>query len=286
MPKVWLENSSGEIIQLTGNESVYQLFQVDGTNPPMANVNLALTAGKDGATFNSSKLNTRTLVLYVKINGNREQNRLRLNNFARVKEWCKVRYANNSLDVYIEGIVETVEYTPFTMREMAQISIICPDPYFKSMDEILADSSNTLPKFTFPFTIEEDDPVVISELMDSEGIIINNTSDATTGALISITFNSGASSVELRNTTTGADIKLTYTFQTGDIVEINTNTGSKTIKLIRGGVVSNLMSAFDKGGTFPQLASGVNRFDYLVDNTAPAGQIDIQFRYHNVYRGL
>lgn len=286
MPKCSIENEAGEVLDLTGNENIYQLFNVDGTNPPLANVNLAVAAGKDGATFNSSKLNTRNVVLYIKINGNREENRQRLNNAARVKEWCRVRYSNNTRSVYIDGIVESVNYTPFTMRQVAQVSILCPDPYWKGVDEILGDSSNTVPRFTFPFTIEENEPVIISELMDDEGIIVNNTSDAETGALITIRFNENAASVELRNETTGDAIKLTYTFLAGDIVEISTVTGNKTIKLIRGGVVSNLMSAYNRGGTFPQLAPGVNRFGYLVDDEAPEGQIEIVFRYHNVYRGL
>ena len=286
MPNCSIQNSAGDVLVLTGNEPIYQLYNVSGTNPPLANINMAVASGKDGATFNSSKLNTRNLVLNVKINGNVEQNRLRLNNFARSKEWVRVYYSNNSLDVYIDGLVEAVEYTPFSRRVAAQISIVCPDPYFKSIDEVIADSSNVLPKFTFPFSIDEDEPVVIAELMDTEGVVINNTSDATTGALISIRFNSSASSVELKNITTGDSLKLVHSFQTDDIVEISTVTGEKYIKLIRNGVVSNLMSAYVRGGQFPQLASGVNRFDYLVDNTAPAGQIDIQFRYHNVYRGL
>ena len=286
MFKAKLENVNGDIITLTGNESVYQCYRIDGTNPPTANINTAQAAGKDGAVFNSSKLNMRNIVIYVKINGNAEANRLNLYNFARTKEWCRFYYENGSRNVSIDGYVESVAVSPFSMREIMQISILCPEPYFKGVDEILSDSSNVSPMFTFPFSIDADDPVVISELLSSEGIVISNTSDATTGAIIYLVFNSSASSVEIKNTTTGDDFKLVYSFQSGDIVEVNTNDGEKSIKLVRSGVVSNLMSAFQRGGTFPKLYSGVNIFDYLVDNATPTGQVDISFRYHNVYRGV
>ena len=157
-------------------------------------------------------------------------------------------------------------------------------PYFSSIDEILADSENVSAGFTFPFSIET--PVVISEILEGTGIVIYNDSEASAGAVINIRFIDDAQSIRLRNTNTGADFELDYSFLAGDVVMVDTNIGQKSINLIRGGTVTNLFSALVPGSTFPVLNAGANSFEYLVDDADPDGQVEIQFRFRNVYRGV
>lgn len=279
-----IENSNGEVLTLSGNEPVYQIIDITGLNPPKAQINTSTIVGLDGAVFNSSKLETRNIVLTIKINGDVEANRQQLYNYFRTKSWCKFYYSNQNRDVSIEGYVESVECNLFTNNETAQISIICPYPYFKSLSEILQTLSHTNALFTFPFTIELGSPVVISEYTTG-GINVYNSS-ADTGAIIEIDFSNSASSIELKNTTTGDDLVLNYSFQSGDKVIINTNKGQKSITLIRAGVISNLFSSLQQGSVFFQLVAGSNFFEYLVDNVVSSDDVSILFRYYNIYRGV
>ena len=282
-----IENSSGNVLTLTGNEPVYQVIDITGLNPPAAQINTTTIVGLDGAVFNSSKLQTRNLVLTIKINGNIEQNRLLLYSYFRTKEKCKFYYSNNTLDVSIEGYVESVECGLFTNNELAQISILCPYPYFRSLSEVIEDSSNVLKLFVFPFSINIDNPVVISNLDDSGGISVFNNSESETGAVIYIDFLDSASSVEIKNTKTGDDFEINYSFLENDTVIINTNKGRKSITLLRNGTLSNLFSALQAGSVFFQLSPGVNNFDYLVSgSTANNQDISITFKYYNIYRGV
>ena len=56
-----IQNRSGEVYVLTGDEPVYQVVKILGLNPPQAQINLTTVVGLDGAKFNSSKLETRNL---------------------------------------------------------------------------------------------------------------------------------------------------------------------------------------------------------------------------------
>lgn len=282
-----IENSSGNIMTLTGVEPVYQILSITGLNPPSAQINTTTIVGLDGAVFNSSKLQARNLVLTIKINGNVEQNRLLLYSYFKTKDWCKFYYTNESLDVSIEGYVESVECDLFTNNELAQISILCPYPYFKSLSEILTDSSKSIPQFYFPFSINIGEPVIISSLDDSSGIAVYNNSETETGVTVQINILESCNSIEIKNITTGDDFEINFSFLANDTIIINTNKGQKSIKLIRAGVITNIFAALQQGSVFFQLAPGVNNFEYLVDNSAANNdEITITFRYYNIYRGV
>ena len=282
-----IENSNGDLLTLTGQEAVFQVINIAGLNPPAAQINTTTIVGLDGAVFNSSKLQTRNLVLTIKINGYVETNRLLLYSYFKTKDKCTFYYTNNSLDVSIEGYVESVECDLFTNNEIAQISILCPYPYFKSLSEILTDSSNVTPQFVFPFSINIDEPVVISTLDDTEGIAVFNSSESETGVLVEIDVKDSVSSIEIKNTSTGDDLKLIYSFLSGDKIIINTNKGQKSVNLIRGGTISNLFSALQQGSVFFQLTVGTNNFEYLVSGSAANNDdISILFRYYSIYRGV
>lgn len=282
-----IENSTGNVLKLTGKEPIYQVIDIQGLNPPSAQINTSTIVGLDGAVFNSSKLQTRNLVLTIRINGDVEQNRLNLYSYFRTKEWCRFYYANGSLDVSIEGYVDSVECNLFTSSETAQISIICPYPYFRSIYEVAQDFTNVLKKFVFPFSINIDNPVVISEIDDSGVVKIYNHSEAETGFVAYVNFINPASSLEIINTFTGDDFKVTYSFLADDSLIINTNKGRKSINLIRSGAVTNLFAALQTGSVFLQLLPGINTFNYTVSGSVEhIDDVKIILKYYNIFRGV
>ena len=283
-----IQNKNGDLMILTGNEPVYQILGIQGLNPPPAQINVTTVVGLDGARYNSARLQTRNIVLTVKINGDAEQNRLRLYRYFRTKEWCTFFYRNGSVDVSIDGYVESVECDLFSNAETAQISILCPDPYFKSVSEVVADSSSVFSVFVFPFSINEGEPVIISSIdPESDGAInVYNSSESETGVILTVEFFAAASSLDVKNTATGDEIKIAYAFQAEDKVVINTNKGQKGITLIRNGVLTNIFAALQPGSSFFQLIVGNNRFEYTVDNVPDSDDAALVFRFYNLYRGV
>ena len=285
MYKLKIERADGQILTLTQDESNYQIIDVDGFNPPKAQVNITGLANFDGGKFNSAKLDTRALTLTVKINGDIEKNRLRLYSYVAPKSAVKVYYKNGSRDIYAEGRVETVECTAWTNGETAQIFIICPDSYLKSVEEMVVDISNTVALFEFPFYIDLGDPIAFSEYVTDREVNVLNDSEAETGVVISIVFAASVSEIEIRNVDTGEFIKLVGTYVEDDRVVINTNKGSKTVRLIRNGVTTNIFSNVQSGSTFFQLLPGDNIFSYLADAGASNIVTSVVFSFRNRYMG-
>lgn len=282
-----LENSRGNLITLTGQESEYQVISIKGLNPPSAHLNTTSVSGMDGAMYNSSRLNTRNIVILVKINGDIEENRQNLYTFCPTKEKVRFYFSNNNQDVYVDGYVDSVECDLFTNDERMQISIICPQPYFLDMSDTKVDGSSISAFFTFPFSIDLGSPIPFSEIVLNNETNLYNDSVNEIGMVIGIDIETSVNTILIRNTGTGATFTLSYSFVSGDHVQIITMKGQKSIILTRNGISTNIFSAMQIGSVFFQLATGDNFFSYLVDGNASNNvNINIMFTYYKMYRGV
>ncbi len=278
-----IENYVNDILTLTQNEDNFQVLSIEGLNPPNAQINTSAIAGMDGAKFNSSKLNTRNIVVYIKIRGDIERNRLRLYSFFATKQWCKFYYKNGSLDVFAEGYIESVECGIFSNNEVMQISILCPDPYLKSVQEILDDISKTVKLFEFPFAIEY--PYIeFSRIEDNR--IVNVESSFASGVIVDIDIYQAASKVEILKTDTNEKIALNYDFLPNDKIVIDTNKGQKSVALMRGDDKINLFMSIEKGSAFFQLKSGNNYFTYRIDGGKNDRDATVVIKHRNQYQGV
>lgn len=284
-----IENINGSVLLMTGKEDQYQIIGIDGLNPAPAQINTTDIANLDGALFNSSRLDTKEIVVTVRINGDVEANRLRLYDYFRTKEWCKFYYSNESRDVYIEGYVETVECDLFSDSETASISILCPYPYFSSVEEMVSDISNTLALFYFPFAIDIGSPVPISEFENSRISNVYNEGASETGVIVDIIARSDFNSITIQRVVEGSEgekMTLVYPFLENDEIIINTNKGHKSVYLIRDSERSNLFTAVQRGSVFFQLRSGDNLFGYLLDGSTENEEVSIRFLWRTIYRGV
>lgn len=280
-----VENARGTTLRLTQNESNYLLLSITGLLPPGAQINTAKIAGMDGTRFNSASLNQRNIVFTIKMMGDIEANRLALYSFFRGKERCKIYYKNRSRNVYIEGYVETVECDIFTNDERMQISILCPSPYFKGVEEIITDVSKIIGSFTFPFSIDLPG-IEVSTLDVSRVTNVLNQSESSTGVIIIIDISEAVQTIQMNNVTTGEIFTLEYAFAARDRVMIDTNKGNKSVVLQREAVTFNLFTAVKKGSTFFQLEAGDNQFGYTVDGGNSDSAVWITFRHYPLYGGV
>lgn len=281
-----VENTRNQILTLTQNEENYQIINIMGLTPPSAQINTSKIAGQDGSKFNSSTLNERNIVITVKLNGDVEHNRINLYSFFRNKEWCKFYYKNGTRNVYIEGYVESLDGDLFTDNETMQISILCPNPYFKDIDEIIDDISKALATFEFPFAIDEGDPIPISTIDTSRITNVYNNSESETGLIIEIDLLNSANKIQINNIITGEIFVLNYAFLENDKIIIDTNKGNKSVSLVRNAVTTNLFTAMRKGSSFFQLNIGDNFFSYLVDEGTNDDAIHIVFKHYTLYGGV
>lgn len=277
-----IENHKGEQLQLTQNPN-YSITGIEGLPPPTASINTAINANFDGSTYRSSRLNERNIVISLAIEGNVEINRIELYKYIKTKKKCVVYYKNNSRDVSIAGYVESMEVAIFDAKEMVQISIICPRPYFEDVIKTMLDMSATSAMFEFPFSIP-DEGIEFSTLTVATESIVQNLGDVETGAVIIFHATGPASNPAIYNVDTGESFKVNISMSAGDLVIIDTIKGEKGVTSVINGVTTNIINNVDMGSTWLQFESGANTMLYNADSYPENLQCYITF--NNLYEGV
>lgn len=276
------ENHRGEVINLSTNPN-YILYKVEGLQPPSVNVNVADNATSDGSTFNSARANSRNIVIYVAIKGIVEESRINLYKYFPLKKKIKLYYKNDTRDVYIEGYVELIECDLFSASQVAQISIICPQPYFKGVNELVSYFSDISSLLQFPFSIASSG-IEFSAITTNIRKSIINTGDIESGIIIRLYAIGSVVNPIVYDVFDRTYIKLNYTMLADDEIIINTYKGEKSITLVRNGISSNVMGYMAADSTWLTLQSGDNVFTY--DAESGNSNLQLTFTTSVLYGGV
>ncbi len=275
-----VKNISGDILRLTRDNN-YAITGVEGLTPVAANINTSTAGINDGVVYNSARLGYRNIVLTIRITQDAEKNRIKLYNYFQTKQFCTLYFSNDTRDVCISGYVETFECDLFVLGQTAQISIICPNPYFKSVSEIVNSGSAVTAAFEFPkaFTNVEFSTETANTMFN-----IPNKGDIVTGMDISINFTGDVSTPVIRNAKTGEYFRLNRDFVAGDKVTINTHNGEKSVILTRFGVDFNIINSLDAAASWLQLRRGSNML-YFGANSGTEN-MQITFTHTDLFVGV
>ena len=273
------ENKYGQTLNLTHNQA-YDISSIDGLAPIDATINTTKNAGQDGSVFNSSYNNERQIILTVAINNPAEMNRLNLYKYFRTKEKVRLYYTNDSLNVYIDGYVSEVSVDYFANKQIAQITILCPEPFWNDVYTSVQTIDPSVPLFEFPFSIEEDDPIPFSELDYTGETRVYNDGNVECGCRIRVIPQGNITKFTITNSNTGEVFKYTGSVTAGTPVEIDTRVGHKDVRIYTTKKIQYVAA----GSTWFQLRPGVNPF-YVTTGTGEAS-CEMIFTVVNQYQGV
>lgn len=259
-----IENTIGEIVELTHDYGDYAVIGISGLTPPPTNINTATSGATDGTFFNSARVEQRNIVIDIVLRGDIEGNRQRLYRIFPRKTPCTIYFANKNRNVKIQGYVETLEGDLFVQQEQMQISIICPRPYFEDMQYIYGEISTILKLFEFPFSIIT--PMPFSEILENPLATIVNDGDVESGMTMTVAISGAVTGLTIYNTTTQQYFGLNYSFKDQDTIIICTISGQLSVTLARDGVQSNLLNYITAGSNWIKLAVGSNDLTYRTTN--------------------
>ena len=282
-----VENRYGQKLKLSQNESSYQILKIEGLTPPAAEIHTIVSANAHGSTYKAAKIEPRNIVLQIRPCGNIEENRLRLYEYFATSDWCKIYFRNNKRNIAIEGYVETIESDLFTNSQVLQISIVCPEPFFKDVSESVRDISKEQAIFEFPFEVPMQELIEFSAFNRDRFTCVVNYGEADTGCIIEIeNISKGSIPIPvIRNYITGEYLKINGYFNAGEKVKINTNIGQKSVtKISNKGVESNILNDFNLNSTWLQLRKGANHFTYDYNSYDKFYRINIH--YSSNYLGV
>lgn len=259
-----------------------------GLGPAEGTINTVNFATSDGALFNSSRIKSRDIELNLKFLGSDiEAVRHKLLRYFRVKHPIMLDFITDYRHTYITGHVEKNEIDIFSNSEGADLTIVCPNPFFKLRDPVKGKNSvrftTSTPSFEFEFQDpNSDSPTLIFGEMTATGeTVVVYEGDADASTIVDIQFLGPASGIKLYNTTTQTRINidtneisrlLGSTIRAGDRLSISSGVGDKYVKAYRDGNVYNALSALDKDSDWIFLTPGDNlitvRADTGIDNVS------------------
>lgn len=255
-----VENKYGDKMEITHNPA-YVIKDIDGLNPPEANINTTHYSGFDGSKYNSSYIQERSITITIAINANAEENRINLYKYFKTKMPVKLYYKNSSRDVYISGYVQSMPIAFFEMKQVAQILIMCPDPLFRGTDVNIQQINNVTPQFEFPMDLPSSGVPMSTVVPYSSEQVIKNGGDVESGFELVIRANGNVDTPEIRNVTTGESMGINTTMQSGNTIVLNTRKGEKTCYKQTGTSETSLTGYIAPGSTWLQMIPGDNVFE-------------------------
>ena len=278
--------------------------KADGLGPAKATINVSDLSTADGSIFNSSRIETRNILIHLKfmwgddvedsgIDTIEDVRQLSYKIFP-LKKWVDLVIETDNRTSRTRGWVESNDPDIFSSDEGSGVSIICPDPIlYKTgdMNEMLL--RGVEPLFEFPFSNEdpEEKTIIMGEILDYAEKEFNYEGDAEIGAIFTIHALGGTASncmfphnndapsfgiITIWNVDTRESMHIDTAkvgaivgigFIEGDTILINTTTGQKTLVLLRNGEEFNILNAIDLGSDdWFKLRPGRNHFAFTADD--------------------
>lgn len=288
-------------LELTRPElSGFIVMSVDGLGSGKSNINTTDMSTNDGSLYNSARVPERNITLSLRYMGtyNIEEIRHQSYKYFPLKRKVTLRIETDTRIAEIDGYVESNEPNIFSSDEGADISIICPYPFFYSAE---GDGTQTTifsgvePMFEFPFCNDSltEKLLLMGEIQHKTENVIIYEGDIETGIKITIHATGPATNVAIYNVSTREVMRINtdrLTALTGsaivasDDIIIDTTRGQKSATLVRNGITTNILNCLDRDSDWFELSKG----DNIIAYTAETGNEFLQFKVENklVYEGV
>ena len=283
MYKLTLKSDFGEIVFGDQLYTPYTITEIEGIASPEATINLSDLALLDGQKYNSAKTNTRTINLAFAIEYGAEANRLNVYKVLRVKKPVRMIYKSELRNVFIDGYVQQVEVSHFDIKQIVTLTMICPQPYFQTVNEIIGELSQNVRMFHFPFSITAEDPVPLGVFVSSPSTTVTNVGEADTGVVIDVHFVNSVTGITITDMISGDFFKVNGSFAAGSRLVISTIPGDKYVTYIYG-TPSNRFSDIQPGSTWFVLSDSAKfRCSFY---SGSMSDVTINISYNALFEGV
>ena len=284
---------------------------ISGLGPAKATLNRTELATADGSLFNSAKLEERNIVMKLIFTEAKtiEDVRLLTYKYFPIKRNIIFSIKTDHRDARCIGYIESNEPDIFSPNEKANISIICPDPYFYSNE--LGNSPHVISfsGLDSEFEFEFDNNSLTEDLIEFGNIqpvttkVFSYDGDQEIGVTMTIDYiasvdtnflvvhyknpynpNEPALQSEFLIQIEKLQALMGTNFLEGDRVVVETRTGKEKITLLRDGVEYNILNTVSRNSDWFQLAKGTNQFVF----SAYGNNSKLNFKVENyvIYEGV
>lgn len=286
MEMLTFRNVKGEEIEFYS--SPFQLETINGLGDVQADIQIQKAAYQHGVTFLDALLQQRFMDINFKIRGsNYDEIRALRNKLTRITNPVlglgTLIYKSGDTVREIKAVSESLPIFPSGNQnrgfgwQKAQMSFVCPDPYFVGGPDDI--ERYKLEDFVGNFRFSFHFPVRFATRGDLKEII----NDGDVSAPIKIEFRGPVKAPMIKNNTTGEFIKVDREIPENYKLIIDTTSGNKRVEIVGpDGVMVNAMHYITLDSTFFELQVGGNTLSFIADEGNPEVYVEFRKRYSAV----
>lgn len=263
--KIVCENQSGAQISFGWFPPCW-IASIDGLGSDF-DVYTTKNSGQDGESYNGSAAKLRNIVIVLDVaKADYRAQRNKLFNFFQPRMTGTLYYYEEEESLKIGYYVEKVEPggTDNDPTRTLTLSLICPDPKWYALEDQIVQLSARRGKITFPLRLSS--PFTVAEIVNT--LIGNVHNDSAVPMGLTVTFRASGEVINpsLLDVNRQELMQISTTMHAGDKIVITTGTGNKHVKLISGGVTSNINNLMTYPPRWLQAYQGDNLFRYNAES--------------------
>lgn len=269
-----LINSKGDSIPI-GYQDPYFLTGFDAGGIPKVTIYTSKSINQDGETYVSSTANMRNIIIDFDITSEFMYSKQRLYQVFRMKEKHTLVFRHGDIERKINCYVESLEVNETDIdKKRVQVSLLCPNPYWSTLNTIITEIALWLGLFEFELEFSEDG---IDFGTRTPSLVVNVLNEGHVECGMIIYFKALATVVnpKLYDIYQQKWVEIDYTMIAGDIIKVDTD--EMDVKLIRGGVTTDITNYLTYESDYLKLAQGDNLLRYSSEENQDNLEIKIYF---------
>lgn len=265
------------------NLSPFLLVEASGCYTADNNVTISENTMTDGGAYQGSVAKIRNIVLTLKDNSNHVYNRNLLDALFKAGQAGNLVFKEDENERQIDYYVESVDSTGQSGARTYTVSLLCPDPFFYAMSDVVVILAEWVGNFEFQHqfieggeefgyrSLQRIQNIINEQAEDGVGmdIVIYASGNVTNPSVIRIESNEAM--------TLGNDL-IPFNMVAGDQVRITTSDNDKHVYLTHEGITTEINQYITEDSVFIQLMRGNNNIGYLADVGEDAMSVRISYR--------
>lgn len=290
MKRIICRNENDIEVEFNYNEDAdFFLVSLEGVYSVSNNVVTSENTMTDGSTYQGSTTKQRNIVITAFIDGDYQKRRDLLYKCFKPKSTGNFTYIEDDEKRAIEYKVEEIDIAETGVIRNVVISLICPDPFFKDLNDIIVTMAGWKRSFTWPHQFTAAKEPFGERIAEIIKTVENDSAADNIGVEILMQASGAVTNPALYHVEQDEHIKVGTTdhplqLAAGDAVKITTGTNNKNVYLISNGQETKINEYLDEDSEFIQLTSGSNTFKYDAD--AGINYLNVTISYRFRYLGV
>lgn len=284
MKRIICRNEDGVQVEFNYNFEPFFLVSVDGIYTVSNNVVTSENTMVDGSTYQGSTTKQRNIVITAQMESDYQKNRDLLYKCFKPKSTGLFTYMENEEVRVIDYKVEDIDIDEKGIVRNFTISLLCPDPFFRDLEDLSVSMASWTGLFEWPHEFLEEKEPFAERTAEVLKEIENDSAADNIGITVTLEAEGPVINPAVYHAESGEFIKIgtkerPFSVNAGDVVIITTETNNKAVYLVRDGVKTEVNEYLDEDSDFIQLQHGTNTIRYAADAGEDYMNVTISYRF-------